>query len=191
MLQEVWEQMNFILGLNEEGLTFWQMAARAPIVYITTIIMIRIGEKRFIGKSTAFDVVLGIVLGSVVSRAITGNAPFFPTLGAGFILVGLHWLLAWGAFQSHRFGTLVKGNSRILVEDGEIVWEGMKKGHISERDLKEALRSEIKSSDLSRVKLACLERSGKITVIPAESPPKILEVKVAEGVQTVRIQLES
>jgi hypothetical protein len=58
------------------------MALRAVVVYVVTVIIVRLGKKRFMGKGTAFDVILGIMLGSIVSRAITGNAPFFPALAA-------------------------------------------------------------------------------------------------------------
>jgi uncharacterized membrane protein YcaP (DUF421 family) len=34
------------------------------------------------GEATAFDVILGIMVGSIVSQAITGNAPLVPALAA-------------------------------------------------------------------------------------------------------------
>jgi hypothetical protein len=38
------------------------------------------GKKRFMGEATAFDMMLGVMVGSIVSRAITGNAPLGPAL---------------------------------------------------------------------------------------------------------------
>ncbi len=106
--------------MDAPELTAWQMALRALIVYIAALAMVRLSDKRFIGKNTAFDVILGIVFGSVVSRAVTGNAPFFQTLVAGLVLVSLHWLFAACAFHSDFFGTLIKGHERTLVEDGKV-----------------------------------------------------------------------
>ena len=66
------------LGLEGERLGAAQMALRAVVVYVVTVAFARLGKKRFMGRATAFDVILGIMLGSIVSRAITGNAPFCP-----------------------------------------------------------------------------------------------------------------
>jgi len=153
------------LGLDGKYLNAGHMSLRALVVFVAAVIMLRIGDKRFMGKSTALDVFLGIVFGSVVSRAITGNAPFFPTLVASLVLVLLHWVLSAIAFRSHGFGRAVKGSERVLVRDGEMRWEAMRKAHITEHDLKEALRVNGKQPDVTRVALAHLERNGDISII--------------------------
>ena len=45
------------------------------------------------GEATAFDMMLGIMLGSIVSRAITSNAPLVPGLAATATLIALHSVL--------------------------------------------------------------------------------------------------
>lgn len=191
MLEAIAEAMRDLIGLGSDELTVWQMGLRAFIIYVTAILLVKVGEKRFMGKNTAFDMILGIILGSVLSRAITGNASFFQTVGAGALLVGLHWLFAVTSFHSDRFGALVKGRERTLIEDGEIQWDNMRKSHISRRDLETALYSNGKVTDPSEVKVARFERSGDISVIPREKEkrPHVIEVSVSEGVQTVRIEL--
>ena len=144
------------------------MALRAVVVFELSIAMLKVGDKRFMGKSTALDVFLGIVFGSTVSRAITGNAPFGPTLAAGFVLVLLHWLFAAVAFRSHAFGKLVKGRNRLLVKDGEIQWDAMRKSHVTTHDLNEALRSNGEDPDVSRIKEAHIERNGDISILMRE-----------------------
>ena len=188
-IQEALSGAGRALGLGAEDLGVWQMALRAAVVYVAAVLMIRVGEKRFMGKNTAFDVILGIVFGSVVSRAVTGNAPFFPTLFAGFVLVGLHWVFAAVAFRSDRFGALVKGRERVLVEGGEVRRENMRKSHISERDLREALRLRGQITDPAEAESAHFERSGDISVIPRRREPRVLEISVERGVQTVRVEL--
>lgn len=188
-MEEFAQGISYALGLNVEDLNVWQMALRALVVYVVALSIVRVGEKRLLGRSTAFDFILAIILGSVVSRAINGGAPFFPTLVAGALLVGVHWLFAWLAFRSDRFGTLIKGSPRILVKDGEILWDATGKSHISRQDLLGALRTEAGIDDPAKVKVARLERSGDISAIPGETQPKILEVAVADGVQTIRIRV--
>lgn len=190
MLDALWQGLRWALGTDVDTLTVWQMALRAVLVYGAALVMVRVGEKRFLGKNTAFDVILGIILGSVVSRAINSTDAILATLVAGFVLVGLHWLAAVIAFHSEHLGSLFKGHSRVLVTDGEIMWDAMRKSHVSERDLRAALRSNARLDDPSEVAVARLERSGEISVLTKEQPPRVVEVSVEAGVQTVRIVLD-
>jgi uncharacterized membrane protein YcaP (DUF421 family) len=159
--------LNSLLGLELESkdINFWQMSLRAVIVFILAIMMLRIGHKRFMGRNTALDVMLGIVFGSLVSRAITGNAPFFPALAASLTLVLMHWILSFIAFHWSPFGNAVKGKKNLLIKDGEIQWEEMKSSHITEDDLSEALRNKGEEPDFKQVKSAHLERNGDISLI--------------------------
>lgn len=164
-MQEVEAFVTQFLGLDADELTISHMVARAVVVYISALLMVRIGEKRFLGKYTAFDVILGIIFGSVVSGAITGSSEFFPTLAAGLMLVVMHWLFATLSFYFDWFGSFVKGNSKLLVKNGEILWDAMRSSHISEKDLMGALRSQSGINTLDDIKEARLERSGDISVI--------------------------
>lgn len=170
-MEQLKQALNWAIGLELENkdINVWQMSLRAVIVFFIAIIMLRIGNKRFMGKSTALDVMLGIVFGSTVSRAITGNAPFFPTLAASLVLILLHWTLAAIAFRSHGFGTMVKGQDRILVRDGEIQRDEMRNAHITEDDLKEAMRNQGKAPEIKEIKSAHLERNGDISIITKDS----------------------
>ncbi len=78
------------LGLDSKELGPAQMALRAAVVYAAMVVVVRLGKKRFMGQATAFDVILGIMLGSVASRAITGNAPLGPALAAAGALLAMH-----------------------------------------------------------------------------------------------------
>jgi len=170
MFQEIWSVVSWALGLALEAknINVWQMSLRAAVVFVASIVMLRLGNKRFMGKHTTLDVMLGIVFGLVVSRAINGNAPFFPTLAAALVLVLLHWTLAAIAFRSHGFGKLLKGRDRVLINDGELQWDEMKRSHVTEGDLLEAMRGEGKPPDLRTVKSAHLERDGEINIVMKE-----------------------
>ena len=169
------EYFDLYLGLSAEGkdLGAMQMSLRALIVFAFAIAAVRFGDGRFMGRHTALDVMLGIIFGSVVSRAITGTAPFFPTLIACVVLVALHWAMAAVSFRSSKFGWLVKGRpTHQLVNDGKIEWDHMRRTHISEHDLQEAIRQHGHSGDIGKVDAAYLERNGSISVIPKERRKK-------------------
>ncbi len=176
------------LGLESRDLTSLQMGLRAAVVFIVTILMVRLAKKRFMGRATAFDVILGIMIGSIVSRAVTGNSPFLPALVATAVLLGMHWLFSWIAMRWHGFGSLIKDEPRLLVRDGEINRHEMRRTHMTEHDLWEDLRGK-SVSDLKQVAEARLERNGSLSVIKAKSDPKVIEVQVQDGVQTMRIEV--
>jgi uncharacterized membrane protein YcaP (DUF421 family) len=181
-------RMGLGLGLDSQDISAWQMGLRAVVVYLVTVLMVRLAKKRFMGRATAFDVILGIMLGSIVSRAVTGNAPFFPALAASAVLIGVHWLFSVIAMRWHGFGWAIKGQPVVLVRDGRMDGQAMRKSHITEHDLWEDLRGK-SISKLEQVAEGRLERNGQLSIIKAQQAPRVVEVKVAEGVQTRRIEL--
>jgi uncharacterized membrane protein YcaP (DUF421 family) len=142
-----------------------------------------------LGKNTAFDVIVGFTLGSVLSRAINGSAALLPTIAASFVLVAMHYLFATLASRFSRFGTWIKGAPRTLIKDGQIQMQAMGRAHISEHDLLQAVRLKTSLTELEQVRQAIMERNGDISITPAQSEPKVVTVSVAEGVQTIRIQI--
>jgi uncharacterized membrane protein YcaP (DUF421 family) len=152
------------LGLEPKELTFAHIALRGFIVFVITLVMVRMGDKRFLSKKTALDVILGLILASMLARAVNGNAPFWPTLGGGFVLVGLHRLIAFLSRHWHGFGQLVKGKSDLLIENGRVRDEAMRSNDLSPHDLEEDLRlNGVEKPE--QVRLAYVERNGDISVV--------------------------
>ena len=50
-----------------------EMAVRAVIIYVVGLLIVRFAKNRLLGRSTAFDIILGFILGSLFSRAINGR----------------------------------------------------------------------------------------------------------------------
>jgi uncharacterized membrane protein YcaP (DUF421 family) len=159
-------ELNYIFGIDDQTLNWWQMSARAIGVFFAALLIVRIGNQRVFGKNTAFDIILGIIFGSILSRAITGNSPFWPTLAAALVLVLLHRGLATLAFHtSGRFGNFVKGKPIELIKDSKVRHKALQEYSVTENDLKEALRMQTGSNDLSTIETAYLERNGEISII--------------------------
>jgi uncharacterized membrane protein YcaP (DUF421 family) len=158
---------NSILGLQAgaQNLTFLQISLRGVIVFLTALVMVRLGDKRFLSKKTAFDAILGFILASMLARAVNGTVSFFPTLGGGFVLVGLHRAMAYLAQNSHRFGKLVKGQCDPIIKDGIVNYQAMRRNNLSEHDLLEDLRLNGNVQDPQKVREAYFERNGQISVI--------------------------
>ncbi len=152
------------LGLNSQQLNIWQMGLRAAIIYLAALIMVRIaGDRLFIGKYAAFDVILSIIFGSTLSRAINGTSAFFETIFAGFVLVGMHWLFSTITFHFTEFESNIKGRSRIIIRDGHLCHKAMRDYHITREDVASTLRLQCQIDKLEQVEKACLERNGDIS----------------------------
>ena len=153
------------LGVEPKELTFLQISLRGLVVFVLTLVIIRLGHKRSLARKTAFDAVLLVILASVLARAINGSASFFATLGGSLVIVLFHRLLGLASCRWHWLGTLMKGVPEILVLDGERRQKVMRRNHISDHDLDEDMRLEAKTDDLSKVRIARIERSGDISFI--------------------------
>ena len=153
-----------IFGSSAESITCWQTSLRAIVIFLYGILIFRFAYRRIFGQSTNFDIVVVVLLGSTLSRALTGNSQMLPTFAATTLLVVLHAAVARLAFRWHVFGWLIKGAEIRLVDGGRMMWREMRRAGITERDLLEAARQE-GAGDLSQIKAAILERSGRISVI--------------------------
>ncbi len=173
----------------DDSLTVLQIAVRAVFVYGATLLIVRIGKSRIISRTTTIDVILGFILGSLVSRAVTGKASISGTVAAALALVAAHWLLTALACRWHWFGTLLKGNSHLVVQDGQPLNKPMHHSHISPHDLVEEMHL-AGIGKLAQVHEAFKERNGQISFIKQPSEPRVIDVAVQNGVQTVRIALE-
>jgi uncharacterized membrane protein YcaP (DUF421 family) len=164
---QFYDILSSVLGLQSEprDLTFLQLMLRGTIVFITTVITIRLANKRFLSRMSSLDAVLGFILASVLARAVNGSAAFFPTIGCGFVLVFLHRAFAMLGFYSRFFETCIKGEADQLVKDGRKNMEALRKNRITENDLVEELRLNGNTSQLDDVESAILERSGEISVV--------------------------
>jgi uncharacterized membrane protein YcaP (DUF421 family) len=146
-------------------ITWWQMSLRAVIVFIYGVLLVRIAGKRAFGRQSALDIVVTVLIGANLSRALTGGSPFFPTLAATTALVLLYWIGIQLAQRSDAVGLVLKGRQTVLVRDGRVDPLAMRKAAVSHLDLDEAVRS-ARQPGLDAVTLATLERNGHISVVP-------------------------
>lgn len=147
----------------DDHLTIAQECARTVVVFAYGFVLIRVAGRRLFGKWSAVDITVSIIIGSNLSRTITGNAPLVATLGASTLLMALHWLISHIAARSRRASAVLEGSPIDLVTAGHIDERSRRQCGISHADLDEALRgSGIERID--QVARLTLEPSGKMTI---------------------------
>lgn len=169
-MHQFYDALSAALGLQVEpkDLSFVQISLRGLFVFLVTLFIIRLGHKRSLARKTAFDAVLLVILASVLARAINGSASFFPTLGGSLVIVLFHRLLGFAACFWHPLGVLMKGMPDVLILNGERQRRAMRINHISDHDLEEDMRLKASTEDISKIRVARIERSGDISFIKKE-----------------------
>ena len=88
---------------------------RAGLAYGIAVVLVRLGHTRSIGRNNGIDIVLSVILGSLLSRAVNGNSPMGSTFAACVALMAVHWAAAAITFHSKAAGKLLKGKPCTLV----------------------------------------------------------------------------
>jgi uncharacterized membrane protein YcaP (DUF421 family) len=155
-----------IFGVQNH-LTTMQEAARAVLIFTYGLLLLRLSGRRTFGHWSALDIVISIMVGSALARAMTGSAPLVGTMVAAAVMAFLHAALAHCVARSNRIARLVEGRAVNLIDHGRIDHAVRKRHMISQADLFEALRQEGVDGEphLSNVKTMTLEPSGKLSVI--------------------------
>jgi uncharacterized membrane protein YcaP (DUF421 family) len=163
------DTLEFVFGgdVPKQPLLLHQCAARAVVVYLIGIALLRIGKSRIISRVTTVDVLLGFILGSLLSRGITGHASLSGTAASSAAIVAAHYLVTLSTIHGGWWETFIKGHSRTIVENGQLVDDNLRKSNLSQEDLLEELRLSGVDS-LEKVKAARKERNGEISVIKRE-----------------------
>lgn len=145
---------------------WWQELPRAVVIFAFGLLLLRLSGRRTFARWSALDIVVSIIMGSSLSRALTGSAPLGGTLLAMALLAFLHWLLARMATRSNRLARVIEGGAVILGKSGTISERQLLQHNISATDFQEALRKG-GVEDVARARQITLEPSGNITVLTA------------------------
>ncbi len=158
--------MEHVFGGNRPDypLSASQVAARAAVIYVAGVAIIRVGKSRLLSRATPLDVILGFILGSLLSRGITGHSSISDTIVASAVLVAVHWGFTGIAFRWPWFESLTKGHAYVLVDRGKLRTANMRQSHVTPEDLSEAMRLQ-GIGTLEEVDCAYKERNGEVSVI--------------------------
>lgn len=162
-------EMEAIFGtLHDVSLA--QECARAIFIFFYGLAVLRISGRRTFARWSALDIVVSIIVGSSLSRAMTGSAPFPGTVAAVAILVLLHLSLAYAVSRSPALSRVIEGKPIVLAEDGIIDRRILHRNLVSLPDLDEALRERGLAglTEIERTQKVELEPSGKIMIVRKE-----------------------
>ena len=164
--------MDAIFGIKDH-ITVAQECARAVLIFFYGLVMLRISGKRTFARWSALDIVISIIVGSNLSRALTGSAPLGGTFAAVAVLIALHLVCTRAAAHSEWWSHLLEG-SGVMLGEGGVDDERRRKRHlISLEDLHEAMRQKgVERAE--QTKHVTLEANGKISILHKVDPTEAL-----------------
>lgn len=140
---------------------------RGALTYFFLLLVFRMSGKRSLAEITTFDAVLLLIISEATQEALT-DADQSMTNAALVVLtlVGLDLLLQVCGLRWPSVDKLLNGTPLVLIEDGHVHKDRLKRMHVSEDDILEQARAVFGLERLDQIKHAVLERNGGITVIP-------------------------
>ena len=146
---------------------------RTVILYCLIMLSLRVMGKRQIGELEPSELVLTMMISDL---AAVPMQDFGIPLLAGIIpiltLMSLSLLLSQLSLHNLRFRALVCGTPSVLIKNGEVQQDAMRKNRYTLDELLEELREQ-GFSDIQDIKYAVLENSGQLSVFPwnKKQPP--------------------
>jgi uncharacterized membrane protein YcaP (DUF421 family) len=145
---------------------------RATVMFFALYLLVRVMGKRELAQMTPFELIVLVVLGDLIQQGVTHND--FSLTGAMLAIATMgFWALAmsWATFLSPKTEALLDGEPRVIVRDGEIVQENLRRDRLTRAEI----MSEMRLAGIARlgdVAWAILEPQGKMSFIKRESGSK-------------------
>jgi uncharacterized membrane protein YcaP (DUF421 family) len=158
-MHDLWTNM-FVLGVP-----IAEKILRPIIVYIFLIVGLRLSGKRELAQLNPFDLIVLLTLSNTVQNAIIGNDNSVTggIIGAASLLA-ITYLVVRFLYDHRKIDQLVEGKADVLVEDGKIHEQKLKRELITKEELAAAARKQ-GFDTLSDVRQCILEPGGTLTFI--------------------------
>ena len=166
---------------------------RTTVIYLVLIGAVRLMGKRQLGQLEASEFVVTMLAANLAALPI--EDPEFPMshgILAIVVLLGMERMLSLAAMRSLWFRKVLCGKPVILIENGKILRENLRRTRIHMDELAEHLRQK-DVLDLKSVQFAILETDGSLSVFPypGERPASAKEAGIQTRPQYIPITIVS
>ncbi len=136
---------------------------RTAILWIVALVVFRMMGKRTLAKLGPFDFAVIIMIGEAVAIGMEDSkTPLMNAIGITVLLGALQYLLTWLNVRYRWLEKITQGTSTLIVEQGHVKQQQMKRERVSNPDLDMELRKNDVSLD--EVVEARLEPTGDISL---------------------------
>lgn len=146
----------------------FRVIVKTMISYGIILFIFRIMGKREIGELSIIDIVVYLMMAELAVLAIEQpDTPFINAILPMFVLMGIQMITAFISLKSKKFRDLLEGEPVIIIKNGKIDEEAMKKQRYNFDDLFLQLRQH-GVRNIAEVDYAILENSGRLSVFIKE-----------------------
>ena len=139
---------------------------RTVLLYIVLIAVVRLMGKRQIGQMEASEFVVTMLIANLMAIPMQdGGIPLYSGVVPVLIVLGMELLLSGLSLRSIRIRRWLCGKPVILMENGKILQNNLRRTGVTLDELTSHLR-EKEVLDLSSVQYAILETNGNLSVFP-------------------------
>ena len=158
---------------------------RSVLSIIVLFLITELMGKKQISQLNMFDYVIGITIGSLAaSLSIDDSINYFDGVLSIIIYGGSAALISYLTTKSIKFRRFFTSAPCVIMNDGKIHYENLKKSRLDINDLLQIAR-ENGYYDLSQIKYCILEPSGKVSFLPKAKyvpvTPNDMKLKVSEN----------
>ncbi|PWS38320.1 hypothetical protein DFH01_03255 [Falsiroseomonas bella] len=144
---------------------------RAAALYLVLLVLVRLTGRRSMRETSAFDLVLLLVIGEATQQALLGED--FSLVNAVLVVVTLLLMdvgLSLLKQRSEAAERVIDGVPTLLVADGKPIEERLRRARVDVTDVLQAARIRHGLVGLEQIRWAVLEADGTISIIPAARP---------------------
>jgi uncharacterized membrane protein YcaP (DUF421 family) len=144
------------------------LVLRALVLFTAVYVLLRVVGRRELAQMEPIDFILLIVLGDAIQQGLTQDD--YSVTGALiviFTIAAIQVAVGYVTYRSSKVRTVMEGEPVVLIEDGRVIEQNIRRARIAEDELAEEARLSQLTS-LSDVAWAVLETSGKISIIPKQ-----------------------
>ena len=155
--------------------------SRAILLYSFSVFSVRVMGKRQIGQLQPYELVAAILIADLVAEPMSGSeTPLLYGIVPVAALVLMHSLFGVLGMKSPAFRRLLNGSARVLIRDGCIQYEELRRVCMPVSDLMETVRA-AGVLNVADVQTAVLETNGALSVFPkaAQRPATAAEQGIA------------
>ena len=163
--------------------------ARTVILYFLIMLGLRLMGKRQIGELEPSELVLTMMLSDLATVPMQDfGIPLLSGVIPILTLLSLSMLMSQLSLRYLRFRSLVCGTPAVLIRNGQVQQDAMRKNRYTLDELLEELRGQGIGS-IGDVKYAVLENSGQLSVLPWTRQPPPDAPQDLEEVMTLPVVL--
>ncbi len=138
---------------------------RSLFSLLTLFLITKLIGKKQVSELSLFDYVIGISIGNFTAEMTMGlNNQYINGVVAIFTFGIISWLVSRLTMKSIILRRILIGTPTIIIQEGKIIKENMKKLNIDINDLLEQCRNN-GTFDISQIEYAIMEVNGKISIM--------------------------